>query len=103
MVALEVAMMEHSINLDSSSDSTIRGHSLCAFLFSFNASSSSSSNEWLIDFGASYHMANDKAIISTMNECNTKQIFVGDDRSINVVGDRVFMLINDVLCVLTIF
>jgi flagellar biosynthesis component FlhA len=35
---------------------------------------------------ASYHMAKDKAIFSTLNECNTKQIFVGDDRSLSVVG-----------------
>ena len=31
-------------------------------------------------------MAKDKAIFSTIHECNTKQIFVGDDRSLGVVG-----------------
>ena len=31
-------------------------------------------------------MAKDKAIFSTLNECNTKQIFVGYDKSTNVVG-----------------
>ena len=46
--------------------------------------SSSISNEWLIDYGASYHMDKDQAIFSTMHECNTKKIFVGDDRSLRV-------------------
>jgi hypothetical protein len=45
----------------------------------------------------------DKAIFSTLNECNTKQIFVGDDRSLSVVRSRIVHLndghINDVLCV----
>ena len=49
----------------------------------------SSSNEWLIYFGASYHRVKDKAIFSTLNECNTKQIFVGDDKSLSVVGSRI--------------
>jgi hypothetical protein len=48
-------------------------------------------------------MAKDKAIFSTLNECNTKQIFVGDDRSLSVVGSRIIQLddghFNDVLCV----
>ena len=39
-----------------------------------------------IDSGASYHMGKDQAIFSTIHECNTKQIFVGDDRSLSVVG-----------------
>jgi hypothetical protein len=33
-------------------------------------------DEWLIDYGASYHMAKDKAIFSSLNECNTKKIFL---------------------------
>jgi hypothetical protein len=48
-------------------------------------------------------MAKDKAIFSALNECNTKQIFVGDDRSLSVVGSRIVQLddghFNDVLCV----
>jgi hypothetical protein len=48
-------------------------------------------------------MAKDKAIFSSLNECNTKQIFVGDDRSLSVVGSRTIQLddghFNDVLCV----
>ena len=31
-------------------------------------------------------MAKEKAIFSTLNECNTKKIFVGDDSSLSVVG-----------------
>ena len=86
MVALEATMKKHHINLDSSSEDTSHGHALCASGYSYTASSSSTSNEWLIDSRASYHMAKDQAIFSTMHECNTKQIFVGNDRSLSVVG-----------------
>ena len=79
MVALEATMKKHHINLDSSSESTSHGHALCASGYSYIASSSSSSNEWVIDSGASDHMAKDEAIFSTMHECNTKKIFAGDD------------------------
>ena len=38
-----------------------------------------------------------------MHECNTKQIFVGDDRSLSVVGSGIVPVENghfsDVLCV----
>ena len=48
-------------------------------------------------------MAKDQAIISTMHECKTKQIFVGDDRYLSVVGSRIVPVENghfsDVLCV----
>jgi hypothetical protein len=92
MAALEVAMKKHNINIDpsSSSSSSYHGHALFSFVFSFNTPSTttSSSDEWLIDSRASYHMAKDKAIFSALNECNTKKIFVGDDRSLSVVGSR---------------
>ena len=54
--------------------------------FSYTASYSSTSNECLIDYGAPYHMVKDESIVSTMHEFNTKQIFIGDDRSLSVVG-----------------
>ena len=44
------------------SESNSHGHALCASGYSYTASSSSTSNEWLIDSGASYHMAKDQAI-----------------------------------------
>ena len=48
-------------------------------------------------------MAKDKSIFSTMHECNTKQIFVGGDRSLSVVGSGIALVENghfsDVLCV----
>ena len=48
-------------------------------------------------------MDKDQAIFSTMYECNTKQIFVGDDRSLRVVGSGTVPIENghfsDVLCV----
>ena len=56
------------------------------FQASTTASSSSTSNEWIIDSRQSYHMDKDQAVFSTMHECNTKQIFVGDDSSLSVVG-----------------
>ena len=70
MEALGAAMKKHHISLDSSSESTSQGHELCASSYSYTASSSSTSNEWLIDSRASYHMAKDQAIFSTMHECN---------------------------------
>jgi hypothetical protein len=86
MASLEATMKKHNINIDSTSSS--HRHALYASSFSFNSNSitTSSSDEWLIDLGASYHMAKDKAIFSALNECNTKKIFVGDDRSLSVVG-----------------
>jgi hypothetical protein len=101
--SLEATMKKHNINIDSTSSSSSHGHALSASGFSFNATSTSSSDEWLIDSGASYHMAKDKAIFSTLNECNTKKIFVGDDRSLSVVGSGTVQVdnghFNDVLCV----
>ena len=86
MAALEAAIEKHHISLDLSSESTSHGHTLCASGYSYTASSYSTSIEWLIDYGTSYHMAKDQAVFSTMHECNTKKIFVGDDRSPSVVG-----------------
>jgi hypothetical protein len=66
-------MNKHNINIESSfANYSSHGHALFASGFSFNATSTSSSYEWLIDFGASYHMAKDKTSFSSLNECNTK-------------------------------
>jgi hypothetical protein len=102
MEAFKETMKKHNINIDSSSS----GQALSTFGFSFNATSTSSSYEWLIYYGASYHMAKDKAIFSTLNECNTNKIFVGDDRSLIVVGFGMVQVdnghFNDLLCVLSL-
>jgi hypothetical protein len=102
MAALEAAMKKHNISIDSTSSSSSHGRALSAFGFSFNTTSTSS-DEWLIDYGASYHMAKDKDIFSALNECNTKKIFVGDYRSLSVVGSGTVQVdnghFNDVLCV----
>jgi hypothetical protein len=87
MEVLEATMKKHNINIDFSS--YYHANALFYYGFSFNETSTSSSNEWLIDSGASYHMAKDKAIFSALNEGNTKKIFVGDDRSLGVVGSRI--------------
>jgi hypothetical protein len=107
MAILEVAMKKHNINIDStSSSSSSHGHALSASGFSFNTTSTSSSDEWLIDSGASYHMAKDRDIFSTLNECDTKKIFVGDDRSLSVERSGTIQIENDhfnyVLCVPTL-
>ena len=51
-------------------------------------------------------MAKDKVIFSSLNECNTKQIFDGDDRCLSVVVFGIFQIdnahFNDVLCVANI-
>ena len=62
MASLEAPMKKHHINLDSSSEYTSHGHALCASGYSYTASSSSTSNEWIIDYVSSYHMAKDQAI-----------------------------------------
>jgi hypothetical protein len=102
MVALEAMMKKHNISIDSTYSSSSHGHALSAYGFSFNTTSTSSSDEWLIDSRASFHMAKDKDIFSALNECNTKKIFVGDDRSLSVVGSRTVQVdnghFNDVLC-----
>ena len=42
-------------------------------------------------------------MFSSLNDCNTKNIYVGDDRSLSVVGTGTIHLdngqFNDVLCV----
>ena len=102
MATLEAAMKKHNISIDSSSSSS-HGHALSASSFSFNTPSTSTFDKWLIDYGASYHMDKDKAIFSSLNECNTKKIFVGDDRSLSVEGSGTIQVendnFNDVLCV----
>jgi hypothetical protein len=103
METLEVATKKQNINIDSTTSFSSHGNALSAYGFSFNETSTSSSDEWLIDSRASYHMAKDKAIFSTLNECNMKKIFVGDDRSLSVVGSGIVQVdtghFNDVLCV----
>jgi hypothetical protein len=100
MATLEATMNKHNISIDSTSS---HGHALSASGFPFNTTSTSSSDEWLIDSRASYHMAKDNDIFFALNECNTKKIFVGDDRSLSVVGSRTVQVdnghFNDVLCV----
>ena len=89
MEALEAKMMKHNINLEHSSPSS-SGMALSACgceasisHYALNVSSSSHSHEWLIDSWASYHMAKNKAMFSSLNYCNTKHIYVGDDRSLS--------------------
>jgi len=90
MEALEVSMNNHNINIDSSSNSSFYGHALSTSLVSFNETSTYSSNEWLLDFGTSYHM-------------DKYKVFVSDDISLSVVGSRIVQLdygnCNDVLYV----
>jgi hypothetical protein len=83
MEALEVSMKNHNIDIySSSSNSSSHGHALSVSGFSFKETSTYSSDEWLINYGASYNMAKDKTIFFALNECNTKKIFVSDDRAL---------------------
>lgn len=99
MEALESAMKKHNIHLDTSSTSS-SGHALFASSYAPSTSSyalnvsSSSSSKWLIGYGASYHMSKDKAMFLALNDCNTKYIYVGDDRSLSVVGSGTVHLDN---------
>jgi hypothetical protein len=104
MATLEATMKKQNISIDSTySSCSSHGHALYAYGFSFNTTSTSSSYEWLIDSRASYHMAKDRGMFSTLNECNTKKIFVGDNRSLGVEGSEIVQVENghfdDVLCV----
>ena len=56
-----------------------------SFGLSFNQYSSSCYNEWIIVSREYHHMGKDKYNFSSLNECNTKQIFVGDDRYLSGV------------------
>ena len=102
MENLEATMKKHNIIIDSTS-SFSHGHALSTSGFSFNTTSTSTSDEWFIDSGASYHMDKDRDIFYSLNECNIKKIFVGDDISLSGVGYRIVHVdngyFNDVLCV----
>ena len=104
--------MKHNLHLDTSLTSSSR-HALSASSYApssssyaLNVSFSPPPSEWLIDFGASYHMAKGKAMFSALNDSNAKNIYVGDDRSLSVVGFATFHLnngqFNGVLCVTTL-
>jgi hypothetical protein len=103
MVALETTMKKHNISIDSTYSYSSHGHALSSSSFSFNATSTSSFDEWLIYSRYSYHMAKYQDIFSSLSEFNTKKIYVGDDRSLSVVGSEIVQVdnghFNDVLCV----
>jgi hypothetical protein len=84
MEALEATNKNHNISIESSSyNYSSHGHTLSSSGFSFNATFTYSSYEWLIDSRESYHMAKYKSIFYSLNECNNKQFFFGDDISLN--------------------
>ena len=98
--ALEVAMKKHNIHLDTYLTSSW-GQSLSASVYvpsrsgyALNVSLSSPYHEWLIDFGTSYHMAKHKSMFLALNDCNTKNIYVGVDISLRVVVSRTIHLDN---------
>ena len=103
MATLEAAMKKHHIILDSSSESTSQGHALWLLvilmlhLLLLLQMNGSLILEHLIIW------LRIKPYFFTMHECNTKQIFVGDDRSLSVVGFGTVPVENghfsDVLCV----
>jgi hypothetical protein len=103
MAALEEVMKKHNISIDSTSSSHRHELSSSGLSFNSNSTTTSSFDEWFIDSGASYHMAKDKAIFYSLNECNTKKIFFGDDRSLSVIGSGTLQVdnghFNDLLCV----
>jgi hypothetical protein len=103
MASLEEVMKKHNISIDPTYSSSSHGHALSTSGFSFNTPSTSTSNKWIIDSGDSYHMDKDRDTLSTLNECNTKKIFFGDDRYLSVEGYGIVQVenghFNDVLCV----
>ena len=93
-------MKKHNIYLNTSSTSysgqalSASTYASSALGYALNVSSSSSSHEWLIGSGASYHMGKEKAVFLTLNDCNTKFFVVGDDRSLSVEGSGTVHLNN---------
>ena len=75
MEALEAAMKKHNIHVDNSSTSSSKmalstcGCQASRYGYALNVSFSSHSHEWLIDYGASYHMAKNKVMFSYLNDC----------------------------------
>jgi hypothetical protein len=103
MATLEASMKKNNIYIDSTTSYSSHGHVLSAYGFSFNTTSTSSFDEWLIYFGAYYHMDKDRDIFSSLNACNTKKIFLGDDICLSVEGSITIQVenghSNDVLSV----
>ena len=62
----------------SSSDLKGKGQALMA--------NSSSSAEWILDSGASYHMGSSKGDFSSLKQSMVPHIFVGDDTKMEVEG-----------------
>ena len=100
MESLEATIKKHNTHLDTSSTSSL-GQTLCITIYApsrlgyaLNVSSSYPSQECLIDSWPSYHMGKDKSVFSTLDNCNTINIDVGDDRSFSVVGSRKVHLNN---------
>jgi hypothetical protein len=75
MATSEVAMKNHNTSIDSISSSS-HGHALSASSLSFNTPSTSTSDQWSIDYGASYHMAKDRDIFSSLNELTPRKYFL---------------------------
>ena len=106
-------MKKHNINLENFSTLSLGmalsacGCQVSRSGYALNVSSSSHSHEWLIDSRASYHMTKNKAMFSSLNDCNMKFFYVGDDRSLSVVGSGIIHLdngqFNDELCVPTLY
>ena len=92
-------MKKHNIHHDSSSitssgqELSTSGYEPSTLWYALNVSSSPS-HECLNDSRASCHMANEKAMFLALNGCNIKNIYVGDDRYISVVGCETIHLDN---------
>ena len=109
MEVLETTMKKHNIHLDTSSASS-SGQTLSTSIYALSKSGYAlnvtcyyPSQEWVIDYGASYHMNKDKALFLALNNCNTKNIYVGDDRSLSVVGCKIVHLDNGQLRMYYVF
>jgi hypothetical protein len=73
MTALQATMKRCDIIIESTTFSSSHGHALFASGFSFNGTSTSSFDDWVVDSGASYRMAKDKAIFFALTECTLRK------------------------------
>jgi hypothetical protein len=55
----------------------------------------SSFDSWIIDFGASHHMAAKEEVFSSLSPCSRPPILMGDDTPVAIVGEGRVELHND--------
>jgi hypothetical protein len=77
--ALNEAMQQHKISVPKPSSSG-KGHALSA------QDLYASSDNWILDSGASHHMTHSHEFLPSTYDCSISQIAVGDSTQLDVLG-----------------